>query len=255
MPVTILRDLVVTRVDLVDFGENQAADVVLFKRRTTTATKENEMEKTGGLDLSKMAENERKTVEALQKRAADADTAEELARKTEERAVAAEKERDALKAQLEAKRTPEDIEKARVAALPEDIRKRLEDNEAEVRKLREERDTTEYIAKARALPLSGTSPENFGPLLRRIATGTTTQADAEEVTRMVKSLGEQIKAADVFGEKGRSGGADAGSTYEEARGLAKAKVEAGQFATVEKALQAVWKEKPELWKRYREEGR
>jgi len=254
MSVSILRDLVVTRVDLVDLGENQAADILLYKRRASAA-KEEDVSKPKGLDISKLPEDQRGAVEALQKRAAEADAADERLAKLEERATAAEKERDELKKQLEAKPpAPEDIEKARMASLPEDIRKRLEANEAEVSKLRDEKETGEYIAKARNLPLSGTTAEAFGPLLRRIASGKTTAADADEVTRLIKAMGEQIRASDVFGEKGRSGGGTGGAdAYEEARALAKTKVESGQFKTVEKALSAVWRERPDLWKRYRQE--
>jgi DNA-binding ferritin-like protein len=248
MSVAILRDLVVTRVDLVDLGENQAADIVLFKRR------KEESEVKEGLDLTKIPEDQRPVVAALQKRAGDADTAEELARKAEDRAVAAEKERDELKAKVDAQ-TLEQVEKARLATLPEEVRKRLEANEVEIAKLRDDKETGEFVAKARELPLSSTTAEAFGPLLRRIAKGCTTPEDATEISRVVKAMGEQIKMGEVFGERGRSGGAAPDGAYEEARALAKAKVEAGKFTTIEKAMSAVWAEKPDLWKRYREEGR
>jgi hypothetical protein len=257
MAVAILTDLVVTRVDLVDLGENQAADIVLFKRRGDAAplpAKETAVPEPTTVDLSKIPEDQRPLVEAALKRAADAETAEDLAKKTEDRAVAAEKERDDLKAKVEAaKQTPEAVEKARIAALPEDIKKRLEANEAEIAKMREEKETGEFVAKARSLPLSGTTPEAFGPLLRRIAKGCSTSEDADEVTRLVKSMGEQLRSSALFGERGVSGGSGAADAYEEAKALAKAKVEAGQFTSVQKALDAVWREKPELWKRYRAE--
>jgi hypothetical protein len=257
MPISILTDLVVTRVDLVDLGENQAADIVLFKRRQDAAprpAKETTVSTPTTVDLSKIPEDQRPLVEAALKRAADAETAEELAKKTEDRAVAAEKERDDLKAQVEAsKQTPEAVEKARLAALPEDIRKRLEANETEIAKMREEKETGEFVQKARTLPLSGATPEAFGPLLRRIARGCTTPEDADEVTRLVKSLGEQIGTSALFGERGVSGGSGPTDAYSEAKALAKAKVDAGQFPTIQKALGAVWREKPELWQRYRAE--
>jgi hypothetical protein len=253
MSISILTDLVVTRVDLVDLGENQAADIVLFKRRESAA-KETAVSQPVAVDLSKIPEDQRALVEAALKRAADADTAEELAKKTEDRAVLAEKERDDLKAQVEAsKQTPEAVEKARMATLPEDIRKRLEANETEIAKMREDKETGEYIQKARSLPLSGTTPEAFGPLLRRIAKGCSTSEDADEVTRLVKSLGEQVKAGALFGERGVSGGSGPADAYGEAKALAKAKVDAGQFTSIQKALDAVWREKPELWTRYRAE--
>jgi len=70
-------------------------------------------------------------------------------------------------------------------SLPESIRKRLEANEAEIRKMREERETQEAVAKARGLGLN--DPEKIGPVLARV-TKSAKAEDAAALETLLKSL-------------------------------------------------------------------
>jgi hypothetical protein len=207
------------------------------------------VKKEKSMDLTKVAPEVKAHIEKL-----------EADKKTAETSVAAiTKERDELKTKAAAAPpaptpTPEEAEKAKLAALPEDIRKRFEANEAEVIKLREERETDEYIAKARALPLVGTTPEKFGPMLRRIAKGKATAEDITEVERLVKSMGEAIKAGKTFSELGTGAQGLTGETaYAKASNLAEQLVKDGKEKSFHKAMDKVWEAHPDLWKQYSQE--
>lgn len=231
-------DEVADKVTLIEQSLNEALAAL------SSVKKEKPMQ----IDLSKLSPEVKAHIEKL-----------EADKKTAETSVAAlTKERDELKTKAAAAPapapTPEEVEKAKVAALPEDLRKRFEANEAEVAKLREERETDEYVAKARALPLVGTTPEKFGPVLRRIAKGKATAEDVAEVERLVKSMGEVAKAGKAFAELGTGAQGLTGDTaYAKASNLAEQLVKDGKEKSFHKALDKVWDANPDLWKQYSNE--
>jgi hypothetical protein len=128
------------------------------------------------------AEGEQMTEQEIAKLQGDLKTATERAEK-------AEKENTELKATIAKSQTPEDIEKAKLAALPADIRKRLEDTEAEIKKMRDASETATYVAKAAELKHLPVKAEEFGPILKSASAGLTADQRAE--------LDRVLKAADA----------------------------------------------------------
>jgi hypothetical protein len=97
----------------------------------------------------------------------------------------------------------DDAEEAFFKSLPAKVRKRLEDSEAiakaaqaELTAMREKAETTEAIAKARAYKIGDANI--VGPLMLRIAKGTTTQADVEALEGILKGAGEVAEKSDLF---------------------------------------------------------
>lgn len=124
--------------------------------------------------LSKALEEAEAKMEALEKRASDAETALKDANDT------------IAKAKAEA--TPEEPNEEEVLkSLPEAIRKRLEkakEDEATIAKMAAEAEEKAAIAKARDLKVA--EPEKVGPLLLRVAKGKTTEDDAKVIETMLR---------------------------------------------------------------------
>lgn len=121
--------------------------------------------------------------------------------------------------------TEDDAEEAFFKSLPAKVRKRLEDSEAiakaaqaELSAMREKAETSEAIAKAKAYKIGDAAV--VGPLMLRIAKGTTTQADVEVLEGILKGAGEVSEKSDLF----RSIGSDSASDSDP-ESLLKAKAE------------------------------
>lgn len=162
---------------------------------------------------------------------------------------------------------PVDAEAEMLKALPEPIRKALEDAEARAAEAIEkaaaadaalativaERETAEWITKAREFDNLAADPVVLGPILRKFAT-----VDAEAVDTLVdvlKSANAQAESAGIFAEIGVPtpqpvGDGDAWSVIES---LAKAKMSAGEAGTMAAAIALVTAEQPDLYDRYRTE--
>lgn len=114
-----------------------------------------------------------------------------------------------LEAQVAAKKAdPEDAFKA----LPEEVRKRIEDAEKsadEARKAaaaeRDARVTAEFVQKAAfaegKLPITAAK---LGPILKRASEGATTAEDAAEIERVLKAAAEASRVTAIIGDDGRT---------------------------------------------------
>lgn len=126
--------------------------------------------------LSKALETAEARLDDLQNRTETAET----------KLVEAEELLKAKNAEIATLRKSAGVEEEEVLkSLPESIRKRLEANEAEIRKMREERETQEAVAKARGLGLN--DPEKIGPVLARV-TKSAKAEDAAALETLLKSL-------------------------------------------------------------------
>lgn len=209
-----LSDMTIEEISLVDDGANEDARVVIVKAKSgqsghavpggddpsnpdaaamaAASIKEFEMDIE---TLSKALEDAEAKLAALEKRASDAEAS---LKDAEEVIKAKEAEIDEIS---KAKNPPSDEEVLK--ALPEAIRKRLEDAEAaakaaeeEVAKAKAAQETAEYIAKAKSLGAG--DAEKVGGLLLRVAKGLTTADDAATLESMLKAAGEQGKTAALF---------------------------------------------------------
>lgn len=124
--------------------------------------------------LSKALEDAEAKMEALEKRASDAETALKDANDTIEKAKAAA--------------TPEEPNEEEILkSLPEPIRKRLEkakEDEATIAKMAADAEEKAAIAKARDLKVP--EPEKIGPMLLRIAKGKSTEDDVKVIETLLK---------------------------------------------------------------------
>jgi cell division protein FtsB len=162
------------------------------------------------------------------------------------------KERDALKARVDAiDNSPEAVEKRKLDSLPEDIRKRIEASEAEIAKMKDEKLTAEYVAKAKAIKQSA----EFGGVLKRLATAAATAEDFTKLEQVLKAQAEQIDKGKLFATLG-SDGTDPDVSGDDAEGevIAKVRAKMNQDKGLDYAgAQAeVFKENPGLYDRYRE---
>ena len=136
--------------------------------------------------LSKALEEAEAKMEALEKRASDAETALKEANDTIAKAKAAEP-------------AAEPSEEEVLKSLPEAIRKRLEkakEDEATIAKMAAEAEEKEAIEKARSMKVS--EPEKIGPMLLRIAKGKSTADDAKAIEAILKQNAAIIEKAPIF---------------------------------------------------------
>lgn len=274
----VLERLRIHRISLVDEPASQTEDgnfgafVTLYKRKA----EDDYMEcKKCGASVSKDADKcpkcgapmnnqagdppkERRMDELkanLAKAEADLKAAEELANEEQKKREAAEAEVATLKADLaKVKQTPEEIEKAKLAALPAEVRKQLDEQAAEIAKMRDEREDAEFVKRASVLKLTATTAEKFAPILKRLVKGKGTAEDAAELERVLKAQAEQarqgLKALTTeIGTGGFEGGApDAGSALlRKADELRKSDAKLSEADAIVKAAAA----DPELYEEYR----
>lgn len=305
-PTEELFALRVTRVDLVDAGDNPEAHVTLYKRKpdlkkatpltcpncaTTLPTGYGEkgmqvgkycpecgakikVSAAGGdkvkkgagvmadLDLSKLDAAVREQIEehiaaqaseleAATKRATDFETAKKAAEAATKTEKARADKADAALAELK-KLHPdeEDVYKG----VPDEIRKRLEENEAELAKLREKGEMEEMTKRASAIELPAIKVEKLAALLHRVSKGKSTDDDVKEIERVLKAAVELAKKGGLTKGLGASGDpSHAETAFEEAIELAKTMVAEGKATSVNSAMSKVWAQNPELEKRHRAE--
>lgn len=208
------------------------------------------------VDLAKLSAEQRPAVEALIKRVTDAEAALAAVEKTKTDGatlVAAEKSRaDKLAAEVVRLKELSGEKEDPLASIDPEIRKRLEDTEAAVAKMREKEEVADFAKMAAPLNLIGTTAERVAPLLHRIQKGKTTEADMKELFRLLKSAGEMARKQGLseFGSTATSAslGGDGGTPYERAVEMAKELVSKGEAKTVSVALSKVWDRNPELYK-------
>lgn len=131
-------------------------------------------------------------------------------------------------------------------SLPESIRKRLEANEAEIRKMREERETQEAVAKARGLGLN--DPEKIGPVLARV-TKSAKAEDAAALETLLKSLVAVGNANVLFRSVGSDNAVD-GDPVEILKAKAEEIRKARPTLSAEAAYAAAVDQNPNLYNAY-----
>lgn len=199
--------------------------------------------------LSKALEDAEAKLDTLSKRADDAEAALEKANDVI-------KAKDAEIANLAKSNGGEegDNDEEVVKSLPESIRKRIADAEAaaqaaqaEITKMREQTETAEAIAKAKALNVG--DAEVVGPLLLRVSKGMTTAEDATALEGLLKGLSAQSSTAALFKSVGSDVAVDG-----DPEALLKAKASEIQTAnkgmTYEAAYAKALEENPSLYNAY-----
>lgn len=221
----------------------------------------------GGIDMSpeelekRFEELEKSNAEladanaALTKRADDAEAAfEKVKADHADLLEKAKKGENPFAAKPDGEEEDEEMKKA----LPESIRKRMEEQDTEISKQREEiakmkedADRQVFVKKAETaygdLPAT---PEEMGEALRGIAKAA--PGSLEVIEKALAAGNEAIKkAAEELGVGGEGGGSDALNALEKAaEDIAKR-----DDITKEAAFVKAKNENPELWKRHREEAR
>jgi len=285
---TVIRGLEVDEISLVDDGANAGAKVTLYKRGQVCKEcgKPMEMNKAGdgyvckgcgaetkmekGMptpgqvhtdampgekkDKAKVVvedEDEEDGVECKKAAEPRKENDMEQVEKLQADLTALTAERDELKKRLDAiENTPEAIEKRKLEAVPEDIRKRLVAAEEAVTKMREDAETKEWIEKAREIgePID---PLKVGPILKRVS-----KEDREELQTVLKALAEQVKKSQLFGEVGSSRTEmPSSSAYAEITKRAQAIVEKDPTQSLVDAEASVCKADPALYERHIAEQR
>lgn len=152
-------------------------------------------------------------------------------------------------------------EEALIKSAPDAVREILEKARAEAdharAELQKERDAQrdrDFVEKARGWAHLAISADEVGPMLRRLF-----DADPALGAMIEKALGAanaQAESGAIFEEIGKSAsvveGADA---YTKVQSLAKAAVEAGEFATVEQAIAGLVANNPDIYNAYLAERR
>jgi hypothetical protein len=140
---------------------------------------------------------------------------------------------------------------AEVRKRMEELEKRAREAEEIAKREREERVTKQFIEKAAAYKGLPVQPEEFGKVLKSLAEKAPDEfAKLDEVLR---AADEAIAKGKLFAELGGNGRSE-GSAYAKLEGIAKAKVaESGGQLTFAQAFQKACQEHPELYLQYKEE--
>jgi hypothetical protein len=196
--------------------------------------------------LSKALEDAEARLDTLEKRATDAEAA--LADANE-----IIKAKDAeLEAVTKANGGEEEgpSEEEVIKSLPESIRKRLEEADQaqeELAKAKAKAEEDEAVAMAKSLNVG--KAEELGPVLLRVRKGMTTEADADTIERLLKSLGEVSVKSLLFKSMGSDAAVDG-----EPEALLKAKADeikkANQSLTDAQAYAKATEENPHLYNAY-----
>lgn len=212
---------------------------------TTTASAAKE--KTMDLEaLSKaLGEAEAKLV-ALEKRSDEAEAA--LAE-----AQDVIKQKDAELAEVKKSAGTNDEEEI-LKSLPESVRKRLEESERQAKeasdaiaKMKAETEEKDAIAKAKALGVG--DAEKVGPMLMRVAKGTTTDEDAKFLESLLKGVGEIAGKSALFKSLG-SASAEEGNPEQQMQAKADEIKKANPKLSKEQAYAEAVQQNPHLYNDY-----
>jgi hypothetical protein len=148
---------------------------------------------------------------------------------------------------------PETVQKAF-----DDVQKRLEaaedrakEAEGRVVAMDERREREAYIQKAQSLGLPGAPADDFAEILRK-AQGALTDEERDKMDEILNASANAIREGDLLKEVG-NGGRGPTSVEGEVETLAKALMEKDPAMTREAAEGQVWKDRPDLYTRYRNE--
>lgn len=255
-PRTRLRLKWIDRVALVDRGDNPEAHVVLSKRAPGAVGKR--IVERDGKFCVETADGSRQMGCHATRAEAEAQLAAVEANKREDGgtmsdAAAAKRTADDAAVQEvadDAKRAADDAKRAAdVAAIEkriEEAEKRAQQAEERVAKLELERRTAEHVRKAAALAHLPIKPEEFGIVLRKVHDGEAlTEAERQELDRVLTAANETARASALFAEIG-SGASAEGSATAKAEARADALRKAEPKLTREQALAKVYREDPDL---------
>lgn len=118
---------------------------------------------------------------------------------------------------------------------------------------RDHRETQEYITKAKSLVNLPVSPDDFGPVLKRLHEHLEAE-DAEMITKALSAANESIASAGTFTEIGKRG-IDGYGSVSKAETLAQEMVEKSDDITEEQALSKVFESRPDLYDEYLQQSR
>lgn len=252
---TKLTNLVITKVALVDEGSCSAAHIKLYKRKeggNSVMTFEEIMKS--------LPEDQRKVVEDQMAAAkaevpAGALSAEDKA-KLEKAKQDALTENATLKKQINGE-SDEDILKSAnldpaVKAIIEKNMAKARASELEILKMKEERENTEFVNKAKEVSLIPEADTKVVDLLKSIRG---IDGAAEKVMDILKSANTLIEKGGVFKELGAGGSAGVSTVASEAAWAAIEKaaqdlVVKGVAVTKEKAMDLVLEQQPKLYSAY-----
>jgi len=250
---------------LTDEAETTAAEMLKLTEGTmATIAKQNpEPAPAAGaaIDVTKLDAALRPQVEALIKRATDAEAALAASEKTKTDGaslVAAETKRaDALQAEVTRLKAEAGETEDPLAHVEPEIRKRIEETEGKIAKMEEKEAISAFEKTLGSFNLVGTTPTKAAGLLHRIEKGKATADDVKEIVRLLKSAGELArKGTAEIGRTGAESGEGADLTaFERATEAAKALVADGKAKSISLAMPLVWKAHPEWRKEHYTEKR
>jgi chromosome segregation ATPase len=236
-PKSVLKNMKVTEVSLVDEGDNPGADVVVIKRRlgdpveafeafAESVAKLNVLASGGeGAEGVAVATDILKgmnmNIEELNEKLGQIEATVETVTKAKDEAEARVSELEATNAAqaAEIEKLKADAGKAAeeddvIKSLPEPIRKRLEEAEAKaaraeeaINKANEQREIEASVEKAKALGLG--DPQKIGEAMHRVAKGRPTAEDAATIEEAFAKAQAILKNSKLFDSIGRGNGGDA----------------------------------------------
>lgn len=247
----LLTDLVIDRVDLVDEGANSEAFIKLYKRRNTRMNFE-ELLKSLPEDQATLITSEiakaKADADVEVKKAKDAATAEVDAAKADADAAKAEtaKVKAEASGDVEKSKSTEDVIKSldpEVQAIFKSLEDKKTAAEAIAKQLKEDQEKEEAIVKAKdlkALPVEESKLVDIA------------KSASPEVYEVLKAASKLIADSEILKEKGNNskGDTDAWSKIEKAA----VELTKKDGITQAKAISAVIKEQPELYKEYLKGG-
>lgn len=267
---SILKDMRVTEVSLVDEGDNPGADVVVVKRRDADPKAAFEAFAEGVAKLNDLAlggegaEGAARAADILKGMNMDIEelnaklgqieaSLEEVGKAKAEvdaklaDAEAALADRDAEIAKLKAEVKTGNEEDEVLKGLPESIRKRLENAEAAaaraeeaIAKANDQRELEMAVTKAKGLGFA--DPDKLGGALHRIAKGTSTADDAAVVEEALQKANAALSNSKLFEPIGKGNGGNAdqpeGKLRQAALDIQKAKPNLSYEAAYAEAMEA-----------------
>lgn len=240
-----LYDVEITEISLVDRGANADAKVLLLKRDTEDEVTTKTDQLAPVMDALSKAEERLATLdESL--REAQAEIAKRDARIDELEKVAKADKPQADPSEDVLKNAPEPVRK-----MVEALTARVSASEAVVKRMQDEREMQDFAKRAGQFERLTVDQKTFGPLLHRIAKGTSTTADADEVERVLKAADAALKAGGApFVEIGKSGGDRAASAEAAIAAKADEIRKRDPKLTQEQAATQALSEDPSLYRRY-----
>lgn len=260
---TKLKNLVITKVALVDEGSCSAAHIKLYKRKEGGSNmKFEDIMKALTPDQQAVvnAEIEKAKCAGKEESKAELEKAAEDLKAANEAKAQAEKEKEEANTELakmkqDASQSEEEILKnvdPAVKAIIEKARTQAAAAEAIAKKMRDEQETAESIAKAKELPNLGTGEIELANVLKSLKATDAKLFDT--VFGIMKSADAVIAKGAAFEEKGTSHEGD-NNVQKAADAWAKIETAAAEIAksrniTKEAAVSVVIEEQPDLYRSY-----